>query len=75
LADIQSTDQIQEAGMGFFGKLFNRDAKTKESIKRKARDTRTNAGAAPAIAAHLKDGGSGGKTPESRAATHKNRQG
>ncbi len=70
LVDIQSTDQLQEAGMGFFGKLFNRDAK-KENIKRKARDTRTNAGAAPAIAAHSKDGGSGGKTSESRAAAHK----
>jgi hypothetical protein len=34
LVDIQSTDQLQEAGMGFFGKLFNRDAK-KENIKRK----------------------------------------
>jgi hypothetical protein len=61
--------------MGFFGKLFNRDAKTKEGAKRKARDTRTDAGAAPAIAAHSKDAGFGGKTPESRAASHKKRQG
>jgi hypothetical protein len=57
--------------MGFFGRLFNRDANAAKNAKGNTGGMRKDAGAGPALAAHSKDAKSENKTGQNQIAAGK----